>query len=345
MNTRRDFLRAAAAVLPAALPWPVSMAQAPRRRLIDVHHHWYNTELLHSWGRDSFDPNWTTSASLAVMDDGGVSTSMLSVTLPGIWKGGDPAGSVKLARLCNEGMAQTAQDHPGRFGFFATLPLPQTDASLAEIAHGLDVLKADGIGLLSSYDNASLGDSRFAPVFEELNRRRAVVYVHPMSPGCCTSLVPGAGPGSLEAPSDTSRAVESLLISGTLSRLTNLRVVLAAGGGTLPFVADRFVRAAVGAGKKAPEAEQSLFTTEALQAVLARLHIDTAGVTFPPEWAALMQFTTPGQLLFGSDWPFATDRECADLLHAMQQRFGMQPGDVEKIEYLNALRLFPRLKS
>ncbi len=342
---RRDFLRAAAAAcLPAALPWSLSLAEAaPRRPLIDVHHHWYNAELLHSWGREGFDPNWTTPASLAVMDDGGVTTAMLSITLPGIWKSSDVDGSVKLARLCNEGMAQTAHDHPGRFGFFATLPLPQVDASLAEIAYALDVLKADGIGLLSSYDLASLGDPRFAPVLEEINRRRAVLYIHPMAPTCCTNLVPGAGAGSLEAPTDTARTVESLLVSGTLSRLTNLRVVLGAGGGTLPFVADRFVRAAMGAGKKLPEAEQPLYSQAALEAALARLHLDTAGVTLAPEWAALMQFTTPGQLLFGSDWPFASDKDCAAQLSAMAERFGLAPAELAKIEYGNAQRLFPRL--
>jgi predicted TIM-barrel fold metal-dependent hydrolase len=347
LHDRRRFLRVAAACLPAALPWSLSLAQPARRRpLIDVHHHWYNTELLHSWGRDTFDPNWTTPASLAGMDDGGVTTAMLSITLPGIWKSGDVGGSVKLARLCNEGMATTALDHPGRFGFFATLPLPEVDASLAEIAYALDVLKADGIGLLTSYDMASLGDPRFAPVFEEMNRRHAVLYIHPMAPNCCTNLVPGAGPGSLEAPTDTSRTVESLLLSGTLSRLTNLRVVLGAGGGTLPFVADRFVRAAIGVGKKAPETEQHLFTQAALESALARLHLDTAGVTLPPEWAALMQFTTPGQLLFGSDWPFASDKDCATQLNAMAERFGMSPADLEKIEHGNAQRLFPaRLKA
>lgn len=355
-RSRRDFLRAAAAaLLPAALPWRQAPGQstaqstrqaAPRRPLVDVHHHWYDTALLHSWGRDTFDPNWTTPASLAVMDEGGVDTAMLSITLPGIWKGGDIDGSVKLARECNEGMAKTALDHPGRFGFFATLPLPQTDASLAEIAYAFDVLKADGIGLLSSYDNASLGDPRFAPVLEEINRRHAVLYIHPMSPSCCTALVPGSGPGALEAPTDTARAVESLLLTGTLSRLTNMRVVLGAGGGTLPFVADRFVRAAVGLGKKAPVAEQHHFTEVALQAALARLHLDTAGMTYPPEWAALLQFTTPAQLLFGSDWPFASDKDCADQLHAMQERFGMPETDVRKIEFGNARQLFPgRLKS
>jgi predicted TIM-barrel fold metal-dependent hydrolase len=310
--------------------------------LIDVHHHWYNAELLRWWGRDTFDPSWTTAASLASMDAAGVTTAMLSVTMPGVWKGSDVAGSVKLARQCNEGMARAAQQHPGRFGVIAALPLPQADASLAELEYALDVLKVDAIGVLSSYDSQYLGDPRFAPVLEELNRRRAVLYVHPMSPACCMTLVPGAGAGALEAPTDTARTVESLLLSGTLSRLTDMQFVIAAGGGTLPFVADRMITAAAQAGRNAPESRRGDFEPDTLRRAISRLYIDTAGVTNAADWAALMNFTNAAQLLFGSDYPFNSDASCLQQLRAMEQRFALSPAQAQAIEYGNAQRLFRR---
>jgi predicted TIM-barrel fold metal-dependent hydrolase len=340
--TRRSFLLgAAAAALPAAMPWRVLAQPAVGRALIDVHHHWYDAQLLRSWGRDTFDPNWTLAASLAGMDEAGVSTAILSVTMPGIWKGSDVPGSVKLARECNEGMARAVADHPGRLGCFAALPLPQVDASLAEIGYALDVLRTDGIGLLSSYDGLYLGDPRFAPVLDELNRRQATLYIHPMAPGCCTGLVPGVGPGALEAPTDTARTVESLLVTGTLSRLTGIRIIVGAGGGTLPFVGDRLISAATQAGKSAAEADKAYFTTDALKAALARLYLDTAGMTNLADWAALIAFTNASQLLFGSDWPFNSDSACLGQLRAMEQHYGMTASESQAIEFGNAQRLFP----
>jgi predicted TIM-barrel fold metal-dependent hydrolase len=348
LRSRRMAMRGlAAACLSCALPCADdARAQAgAQRALVDVHHHWYSAELQRWWGRDRFDPNWSTAASLAAMDAAGVTTAMLSVTMPGIWKSSDVAGSVSLARLCNEQMTQTARDHPGRYGVIAALPLPQVDASLEEIRYALDVLHADAVGVLSSYESQYLGDARFAPVFEELDRRGAVLYVHPMAPTCCTTLVPEVGPGTLEAPTDTARTVESLLVSGTLSRRSGIRFVVAAGGGTLPFVGERMLAAASLASRSAPEARRSDFAPDALRAALARIAIDTAGVTNPADWAALLQFTTPGRLLFGSDFPNATDLSCLGQLRAMQQRFGLSAADASAIEFGNAQRLFPRLPS
>ncbi|HXN09861.1 MAG TPA: amidohydrolase family protein, partial [Steroidobacteraceae bacterium] len=340
LRSRRAVLRGiAGACLSAGLPWSSLRAQSARRPLVDVHHHWYSAELQRWWGRDSFDPNWATAASLAAMDEAGVTTAMLSVTMPGVWKSNDVAGSVRLARNCNEQMAQTARDHPGRYGVIAALPLPQVDASLEEVRYALDVLHADAIGVLSNYESQYLGDPRFAPVLEELDRRRAVVYVHPMAPACCTMLVPGVGPGTLEAPTDTARTIESLLVTGTLSRLSGLQLVIAAGGGTLPFVGERMLNAAIQAGRAAPEPRKPDFVPETLQAALGRLYIDTAGVTNPADWAALMNFTTSARLLFGSDFPNATEISCLRQLRAMQQRFGLKAAEAGDIESGNAQRL------
>jgi predicted TIM-barrel fold metal-dependent hydrolase len=224
----------------------------------------------------------------------------------------------------------------------AALPLPQIDASLAEIDYAFSTLNADAIGVLSSYEGQYLGDPRFAPVLEELNRRHAVLYVHPMAPSCCTGLVPAMGAGALEAPTDTTRTIMSLLASGTLSRLANIQIVLGAGGGVLPFVGERLIAGAVQAGSKAPPGQQALFSAEALRGALDRLYLDTAGITNPADWAAVMNFTTPARLMFGTDFPFNTSASCLSQLRAMEQRVGLDARAVVAIEYANAQRLFAK---
>lgn len=232
--SRRRFLTAAAtfgagAVL-AAEGAVRTIGAARKPRLIDVRHHVFPPEFLAA-GLESYIPlnravvsAWTPQKALAEMDLNGVATAIGSLTSPCVWFG-DVEGGRGLARKSNEYMARLARDYPGRFGFFATLPLPDTEGSLHEIAYSLDVLKADGIGLMTNYNDRWPGDSLFAPVLEELNRRKAVLFFHPTAPSCCRDLVPNVPRAWAEMPNDTTRAVLSLLVSGTLSRLRNIRFI------------------------------------------------------------------------------------------------------------------------
>jgi len=332
-HTRRAMLATAAAL---CLPGAVRSAfAATRRSLIDVHHHWHSRDLARAWGMDAPDPAWAIDRSLAAMDESGIVTAMLSVTSPGVWNSHDGEASIRLARLCNEGMAQTVRDHRSRFGFFASLALPMVAASVAELGYSLDQLKADGVGLLSSYDGKYLGDASFAPVFEELNHRHAVVYVHPALPQCCGEVLPGVDATAFEEPSDTTRAIESLLVSGALARWNNISFIFAHGGGTLPFVADRIL--SVVATSDAPQKEY--LSSLNLRAALARLYFDSASVVNPAAFAALMNFTTPDRVLFGSDFPYHAVGAAVGGLRAMEQRFGLSLSDMQSIEYACAQRL------
>src|SRR5688572_33366381 len=168
---------------------------------------------------------------------------MLSITAPGVWFG-DAQEARALAREMNDyAAAKMVSDYKGRFGLFAVLPLPDVDGSLREIEHVFDTLKADGVGLLTSYGNQWLGDKAFVPVFEELNRRRALVYVHPTDAACCPNLVPGVAAQMLEYPTDTTRTIASLIVSGTASRTPDVRYVFSHAGGTLVAIAGRFLGA------------------------------------------------------------------------------------------------------
>ena len=219
------------------------MPQKPHR--IDVHHHIVPPEYLEALrgigveksGGARF-PDWSPETTLEVMDQNGIATAMTSISAPGIYFG-DDAFTRDLARRCNEIAAGLVSDHPGRFGAFAALPLPDVDAALQELEYALDTLGLDGVALMTSVGRKYLGDSSFDPLFEELNRRKAVVYTHPNVP-------PGSDVPELTWPAhiiefmfDTTRAATNMVLNGTLERYQDLTLILSHAGGAIPYLAGR----------------------------------------------------------------------------------------------------------
>jgi predicted TIM-barrel fold metal-dependent hydrolase len=263
--SRRTFLTAlAAAGTSAFLPTDIRQAQAVPINLklgfIDVHHHVFPPAFLSAVMNQPDGPpslarreQWSPQRPLAEMDQNGVATAVVSITSPGIWFGNAQAPR-KLARECNDYSARLVKDHPERFGFFATIPLPDTDGALREIEHALDVLKADGIGLMTSYGDKWPGDASLSAVFDELNRRGAVVYFHPTAPNCCHQLIRDIPDPLIEFPHDTTRAITSLLYSGTFARCRDIRFIFSHAGGTIPMLAGRLTQtgALFGIDRKLP---------------------------------------------------------------------------------------------
>src|SRR6266545_524648 len=206
--SRRRFIGAmAAAGAGALLPSTTLLSQTPANRgLIDVHHHLLPPTFITATQGRFVNPaqitSWSLDKAIAEMDANGVAVAFSSVTQPGVWLGKGVQAARTLSRECNEYQARVSQDHPTRFGAFAVLPLPDTEGSLRELEYSLDTLKADGIGLLTSYEDKWLGDPLFMPVLEELNRRKAVVYVHPNAADCCRMLMPSVSPNMVEYPQD-----------------------------------------------------------------------------------------------------------------------------------------------
>lgn len=268
------------------------------------------------------------------MDRAGVAVSVVSVTNPGLWFG-DSGVTARLTRACNDYGARLVADHPTRFGLFAALPMPDVDATLAEIAYAYDVLKSDGVHLFTSYGDIWLGNTRFWPVMEELDRRRAVVHVHPTAANCCKNLVPDVAPGIVEYGTDTTRAILGLLFSGTAARLPNIQYIWSHAGGTAPFLAGRIERSA----NALKEREQRL--PKGAIAEMQRFHYDVAGAVNAGALASLLKLVTARQVLFGTDFPPAGPS--LDVVKSLA-KLGFSPAELRAIDRDNALHLLPRLK-
>lgn len=309
---------------------------------IDVHHHLLPDFYIEAVGIDRITRqapkrsrvalDWTAQRSLDEMDTYGVAAAVLSVSAPGLWFG-DPAATTRLARRCNDHQAELVRRHPPRFGMFAALPLPDVDATLAEIAHAGDQLGADGFCLFSSYGNRYPGEAEFAPVFDELNRRHAVVFVHPNVADACRDLLPGIPASTLEFPLDTTRAATSLLYGGTLARCPDIRFIFSHAGGALPYLATRISRLELQEefADKVPGGALKL---------LQRQYYDTALSANAPALAALEQFVPASQILYGSDFPFAPGMMGRTIQGLAEH--GFAPEVLQGIERGHALALFPR---
>jgi 6-methylsalicylate decarboxylase len=305
---------------------------------IDVHHHFVPPPYLRRereriLAAMALNPalitEWTPARAIEELDRHDIARAVVSISTPGIWFGEAEAART-LARECNEYAAQMARDHAGRFGNFAAIPLPDVEGSLREIAYAYDVLGADGVGILTSYDDRWPGDPAFAAVFDELNRRRAVVFVHPTAPACCRNLIPGVPAPMTEFLFDTTRAITSLLFSGTVARCPDIRFIFCHGGGTMTVLAHRIGTFVDGHPEHAPHFPRGL------RPELERFFYDLANTTNEPAFSALRSLIPDSQLLFGSDYPYLPVAATAVGL----AKLGLGPETLRAIERDNAVRLF-----
>lgn len=311
---------------------------------IDVHPHSLPEVYLEALAKRSITkvdggmplPAWSAESALATMDKLEIETAIISLSSPSthflpVEEKPD------LCRAVNLSGDALRKAHPDRFGFFASLPLPDVDGALREIAFAFDQLSVDGIILETNINGEYLGSARFAPVFAELNRRGAVVFLHPTSPACLGALALGRPAPLLEFPLDTTRTIVDMLYNRTIQAHPDIKFIVPHGGAALPALVSRIAAFAnVPFIEPRPASEAEVFEA------LGRLYYDLALSTHPTALAALRNLAPLSQILFGSDWPFTPDFGVARGIYVLGNGNGLTPEELQAINRNNAERLFPK---
>jgi 6-methylsalicylate decarboxylase len=337
--SRRSFVAGSiAAGFAASAATPVlaqaSLETKPHR--IDVHHHLSPPPWVDALKKANLAVppvlNWTPQRSLDDMDKAGVATSITSPTLPAVGFLG-PKDAATVARASNEYAKKLGEDHKGRFGMFALLPMPHVDETLREIEYALDTLHADGVAFMTSYGDKFLGDAAFAPVMDELNRRKATAYTHPNNPACCINLADIA-PVYIEYGTDTTRTIGSLIFSHTATRCPDINFIFSHAGGTVTALTERFTV------QMMADPKHKDFTGAGVTAQLRRFYYDTAQASNPIAMASLTKMVDVSQIVFGTDYPYRT---AIEHVKGLAEIFG--PDDLKKIDRENALKLLPHWRA
>ncbi|MFE0700559.1 amidohydrolase family protein [Streptomyces sp. NPDC058872] len=310
---------------------------SPSAQRIDVHQHvvpdFYRDELAKAGIADAGGralPVWNPESALQLMDLLGTTTSILSVSTPGTGFLTAPAEAVDLARRLNDHSATLVSDHPGRFGFFATLPMPDADASATEAARALDELRADGVTLLANNRGTYLGVDGQDALWRTLDDRGAVVFIHPAElPAPPVDGIPAFAADFLL---DTTRATYLLVRNGIPRRYPSIRFILSHAGGFVPYSSHRMALTIADDTARSPLDVLDDFRS---------FYFDTALSSSPAALPTLLSFARPGHVLFGSDWPFAP-------APAGQYFVGGLDGNADAstlkaVNRTNAEALFPRL--
>jgi predicted TIM-barrel fold metal-dependent hydrolase len=322
---------------------------------IDMHHHIVPGQyvkglasigITESYGQPI--PDWSPEKSLSFMDKVGADVAMMSISTPGV-SFADEQLSRDLARMCNDQMADVKQNNPGRYGGFVAVPLPDVEGAIEELRYGLDELDLDGVCLFTHYGGKYVGDKDFEDFFSELNRRKAVAFIHPTDPG--GQYDPGLGMRNslIEAPFETTRAVANMIFTGTTDRYPEIPSILSHGGGTIPYLAWRLALIEYGQKDKRPPIFKSIYDflikggPESGFRILKNMYYDTALTTSPYALKALQELAGSKHIVFGSDYPFAA-KHAPMLAKDLREYPDFSEEDFRSIDYGNGLRLFPSLE-
>jgi predicted TIM-barrel fold metal-dependent hydrolase len=333
MTSRRAFLQAIAATGAASLA-PSSGLFGQERVVklnvrggaIDVHHHFVPP------GGTANRP-WSPEMSLEQMDKFGIGVAILSMTQNGdLLYNGTEKGRAAV-RAGNEYGARLMQQHPTKFGLMGGIPMPDLEGSLKEVAYAYDMLKVDAVAIYTN-DNKGRwpGDPYFEPLWQELNWRNAIVYMHPLAPTCCGSLQYGPSASMLEYDFDVTRGVASIVVNGVMFRYPNIRFITVHSGGTVPMLAGRM-------NDRLPRGSEK-YLPNGLYAELRKWYYDIAHASFPWPYAAMKAFMPESQILFGTDYAPEPIESTVEQLPGLKL-----PRAFEQMMLRgNAERLFPRFK-
>jgi predicted TIM-barrel fold metal-dependent hydrolase len=313
---------------------------------IDTHEHLvpevYTSALesigIHGSGENPW-PKWSLAKNLEMLDRMGIAATVSSISSPGTFFG-DVAFAKRISRDCNEYSAKIVAEHRSRLGVTAVLPLPDVEAALKELEYALDVLKLDGVSLLTHIGKHYMGQPVFNEFYAELNRRQAVVFLHPVRPPMDGIPEYGFPDGVVELTNDTTRAIANLLYQGVFERFPDIRFIVSHAGGTVPMIIYRLrnMRLLPGVAERIPNS---------VEYYLKRLYYDVAQSCVPTVLRALQDIAEPSHILFGTDYPFSKkgDAVVSDVIEGIAAYQGFDAELRRKVERDNALALFPRFAS
>jgi len=317
---------------------------------IDVHHHIVPKEYVQELNNKGIQtslghtfPDWNADKSLEIMDRFGISLAVISISAPGVYfnpQDTPDSFSSKLSRQTNEICAELINTYPERFAAFATLPLPYLESALREMEYALDVLKLDGVVLLSNYDGRYLGDPYYEEIMQELNRRKAIVFVHPQVTPGLESGFSGYPPYMMDVCWDTTRTAYSMILSGVMEKYPEIRFILAHAGGAVPYLAGRLsTMTKLGL----PYVDNEKVIPKGIEHYLKRFCYDTAISASPYTLASLHALAGSSNILLGTDYVFAPVGCVPLTIQGVRDYDGFSEKDLVCIEYENALSLFPRI--
>jgi predicted TIM-barrel fold metal-dependent hydrolase len=316
-----------------AIPRLANAAARDLARRIDVHHHIAPPALVTAGRKVGIHPaalQWSAALAVEAMDRFGIATGITSIPDLGDWGKGESYW--RLIRDCNEYAARLRSDYPGRFGLFAALPWPDVDATLREIGYVFDTLKAEGVFFWTSYGDHWFGDPKFAPVFEELQRRKAVVYTHPRSADCCRALGQPFEAGVIEWQTDTTRALAEWIFTGSMLRYPDVQLIFSHGGGTMTALIGRLENAALNERGRAA-------APQGFRSAARHCYYDTSLQLSAAQLWPLKNIVGVERILFGSDYPFSV--YAGHPVQELRQSGVFSASELAAINRGNARRLFP----
>lgn len=314
----------------------------PQPVVIDVHSH-----AVFPTGQQTFvaqQPDWSPEGAIALMDQNGISCAIISV--PDAANFAEGQAAVDIAREINDKIAEMVAKYPTRFGGMATLPGRNTDGILREIEYALDTLKLDGLSTTTSINDVYLGDRRFDPWFEEMNRRSATLFIHPTKLSTSERTDLGINVAALEFMFDSTRMLTNMLLEGTKKRYSDIKMISTHAGGTIPFLAERIetLVSYYGAGRdRSSGRDRAPISGQEVREVFSSFYYDLTASTSHVQLTGLLDLMPASQLLMGFDIPYMPTPTFRPAIERVQQFPGFSPSDREMIAHGNAARLYPRV--
>ncbi len=307
-------------------------------KIIDVHSHPVLAFGERAPVGEAKQPDWSVEGALSYMEEYDITACVLSAPAAANDATGQEARDI--ARRTNELLAEIVSNHPNRFGAVATLPALDADGAMAEISYALDTLKLDGVTTTTSINDVYLGEPQFDPWLEELDRRSATFFVHPTITRAGESLLNGLNASVIEFMFDTTRMVANMVATGAKKRFSQIEIIAAHGGGTIPFLVNRIqtLEHTFGVGPRRLE-----LSSEKVREGIASFYYDLTAATSEAQLGAILKLVPVSQLLMGLDNPFMPKSSFAPAIADVGRYPAFSETDLRSISYENAFRLYPEL--